>query len=275
MALDLGSSRMPDDPGWYQFWSDYTAAQARNTAHPARVIDRRVRRMFRDLCQMIEPTLAVELGAHDGRFSRWAKRTFPEARCLALEANPYVHSKHRERMAEIGVDYRLLAASASNGTVTINIPLQIGGKTKHRSTRLASLAIHRDAVEHETVEVESVRVDDLVDVGEHDRVVAWVDVEGGSDAVLTGGRDVLARADAVFIEVESVEVWTGQWLDVDVARFLRSIGKVPAVRDIQRPHQYNVAFVSQDLTRRDDVAERAARVLRPPRKVLQEAGAPG
>jgi hypothetical protein len=66
MALDLGSSRMPDDPGRHQFWSDYTAARARNTAQPVKVIDRRVRWMFRDLCQMIEPSSAVELGAHDG-----------------------------------------------------------------------------------------------------------------------------------------------------------------------------------------------------------------
>jgi len=47
------------------------------------------------------------------------------------------------------------------------------------------------------------------------------------------------------------------------------------LRRAARPHQYDVVFVSQDLIRRDDVAERAARVLRPPRKVLQGARAPG
>lgn len=272
MALDPPVSGMPDDPGWYRFWADYTAAQAHNTRRPTKVIDRRVRRLFHDLCRVVEPTVVLELGAHEGAFSTWAKGTFPDARCLALEANPYVHRQFREQLDDAGVEYLQVAAAASNGSVSINIPTQIGSKVKERTSRMASLAVHQRAVGNETVDVEAVRVDDAVSLTEADRVVAWIDVEGASDAVLSGGRETLARADAVYIEVEAVEKWSGQWLDVDVARFFRSIGKIPAMRDIQRAQQYNVVFVSPELAGRDGVAERVARLLRPPRE-SQDAGA--
>lgn len=265
MALDVGGPSSPADHHWYRFWAEYTAAQARNTRQPTRVLDLRVRRMFHDLCRMLEPTVVLELGAHEGRFSRWAKRTFPDARCLALEANPYVHREHSEDMDEIGVEYRHLAAAAANATVTINIPTQIGNQVKGRANRMASLGVHHRAVGHESVDVEAVRVDDIVDLTEDDRVVAWIDVEGASDAVLSGSEELMARADAVYIEVEDKEVWEGQWLDVDVAAFFRTLDKFPAMRDIQRLHSYNVVFISPDLAGRDGVAERAARVLRPPR----------
>ena len=42
-------------------------------------------------------------------------------------------------------------------------------------------------------------------------------------------------------------MWRGQWLDVDVARYLADCDLVPVLRDIQRPHQYNVVFASAAL----------------------------
>ncbi|HEY3531448.1 MAG TPA: FkbM family methyltransferase [Nocardioides sp.] len=256
---------LPDEPHGYRFWAEFTAAQARNTGKPTGVIDRRVRRFFHDLCRTVDPTLVLELGAHEGTFSTWAKGTFPEARCLALEANPYVHRRYREQLDRAGVDYRHLAAASTNGTVTVNIPLSIGRRTVDpEKSRMASLGIHRGSHEHEAVDVEAVRVDDLVHPTDTDRIVAWIDVEGASDAVLTGAREVLSRVAAVYIEVEGVELWSGQWLDVDVARFFRDLGKVPVMRDIQRRNNYNVVFVGEELAAQQQVSERAARVLRPP-----------
>jgi FkbM family methyltransferase len=265
MAPDPGGPLLPDHLSWYTFWARSTAAQAAWSDKSLDVVDRRVRRFFHEACRAVQPTVVLELGAHEGRFSRWAKREFPDAQCLALEANPYVYRKHRDRLQELGVDYRHLAAASTNGMATINIPTQLGESMKDRDNRMASLAIHRADRAHEAVEVEAARVDDLVRLADDDRVVAWIDVEGASDAVLAGSREVLARTDAVYIEVETEEVWPGQWLDVDVARFLLSLGMFPAVRDLQRPHQYNVVFLSARLGAEQGLVERAARVLRHPK----------
>jgi FkbM family methyltransferase len=266
MALHHAGSTLPVDVQGYRFWADFTAAQARNTGRPSQAIDRRVRRFFNDVCRAVDPTLVLELGAHEGRFSVWAKESFPQARCLALEANPYVHSKHQARLREAGVEYVHLAAADANGTVTINIPTQVYSRSKDpEDSKMGSLGVHTGASEYTSVDVQAVRVDDYVDVRDDDRVVAWIDVEGASEQVLTGAREVLARTDATYIEVEREEVWPGQWLELDVARFFQGIGKTPAMRDIQRKHQYNVVFVGERLAADEQVAERAASVLRPPR----------
>jgi FkbM family methyltransferase len=264
---------MPSDSGneladqRYRFWSQLTAAQALNTRRRHQVIRRRVQRFLRFVCNQRRPTVVLELGAHEGEFSSWAKRRFPDAHCLALEANPYVHAEHRERLAAEGVDYRHLAAADRTGTLTIHIPTAVDGRELTRTSRMASLAPHTRSAGDEPVEVPAVRVDDLVELAPDDRVVAWIDVEGASQQVLEGGREVMARTDAVYIEVERDLAWEDQWLDVDVARYFDGLGKLPAMRDIQRPHQYNVLFLDAALAAHEEISARAARVLRPPRKV--------
>ncbi len=245
----------------YLFWARMTAAQAHNTGRPSEAIDRRVQRFFRDMCAEIDPTITLELGAHEAGFSSWAKRTFPEARAVAVEANPYVHEKYRERLAERGVEYHHLAAASTNGPVTITIPRQVGSRSLGQANRMASLATHQDDRGHESVEVEAKRMDDFVAAGDDDRIVAWIDVEGASDQVLGGSSELLARADAIYIEVEPAAKWHGQWLDVDVARYFHDLGKVPVIRDIQRRTYYNVVYLDAALAAREDISARAARVM--------------
>jgi FkbM family methyltransferase len=257
--------RAQADDDRYLFWSRLTAAQARNGGRPAEVIDRRVRRFFRDLCTAIRPTISLELGAHEARFSAWVKRSFPDARALAVEANPYVYEKHRARLAEKGVEYRHLAAASTNGPLTLTIPTLLGDRTLDIANRMASLSTHRRERGHESVEVEGVRMDDFVAHDASDRIVAWIDVEGASEQVLLGSRELLAQAGAVYIEVEDFRKWHGQWLHLDVARYFHELGKVPTVRDLQGRHQYNVVYVDAALAAQEEISVRAACVLRPPR----------
>jgi FkbM family methyltransferase len=268
MAVDPGDESLLGDHGdlaGYRFWTALTAAQANNLGRPTEVVGRRVRRFFHEVCRLVQPDLVLELGAHEAKFSRWAKREFPDAQCLALEANPYVYRRFVERLGKRGVDYRNLAATSASGPVEMIIPTRIWDSTKGLGNKMGSLVTHRGDVGHETVQVDGVRVDELVDVSTSGPLVSWVDVEGASEAVLEGSRDVMAAAAAVYIEVESDEVWPGQWLDLDVARYFLSLGMVPAMRDVQRPQQYNVVFLSPALAARPEVAELAAGVMRPAR----------
>ncbi|HSV37884.1 MAG TPA: FkbM family methyltransferase [Nocardioidaceae bacterium] len=249
----------------YLFWSRYTAVQARNSEFETKAVSRRVVSCFRDLCDIVQPTLVLELGAHEAGFSRWAKGKFPDARCLAFEANPHVYEMYRDRVEKDGVDYQHLAVAAENGTVTLNIPTEHRGKQRTLTNRMGSLAVHSRSSGSETVDVKSVRVDDFVSVGPDDRIVAWIDVEGASDQVLAGASKVLAATSAVFIEVERKAMWEGQWLDLDVARYFEGLGKVPVIRDIERPHQYNVVFLDEQTAADELASRRVARVLLPKR----------
>lgn len=226
----------------------FAAEHARATkGQDRKELSQRVEQAFLDLCRDLRPTLSLELGAHEASFSRWVKQQVPTARCLAFEANPFVHEKYAAGLAEIGVEYVGKALAAENGTVELTIPTYVFKKARKITNRMASLGQHRDAKDATVVQVESVRLDDQVSVGPDDVVVAWVDVEGASEIVLTSSRDVLAHASVVYIEVEKEVVWAGQWLDTDVARFFADLGFVPLMRDRARPHQYNVVFARPDV----------------------------
>lgn len=252
----------------YRFLSNLLAVRARRLPKP--VIQDRVETAFKDLCRDLSPTLCLEVGAHEAAFSTWMKEHVPGARCVAFEANPYVHEKYAPALADTGVEYLHLAVSETSGSVNLTIPRRMSEegrgrrKRKQQANRMASVGgTHRYAEESETVTVPSVPLDEFVTLGDDDVLVAWIDVEGASGIVLPSGGEVLARASLVYIEVESEPVWDGQWLDVDVARFLSGLGLVPIARDIQRRHQYNVIFASAELAADPAIARRCNRLYRP------------
>lgn len=250
----------------YRYFSQLLANRGRTL--PRKVVGKRVEQVFHRLCADLEPTLSVEIGAHEAGFSRWLKGQVPRARCLAFEANPYVHEKYAGALAGSGVEYHHLAVSEVDGTVELGIPRQLRNREhgrrfgKDRDSRMASLAPNLQAEETETVTVPSVVLDDFVTATDDDVVVAWIDVEGASGPVLRSGKALLSRASLVFIEVETEPVWEGQWLDLDVARFLAGCGLVPVLRDVQRKHQHNVVFASTAIATDRRTARMVNRVFR-------------
>lgn len=250
----------------YRYLSHLLARRARKLSRE--LVGRRVERAFRELCLGLQPTLGLEVGAHEATFSRWLKDAVPAARCVAFEANPYVHQKYVDEVGAAGVEYLHLAVSEVNGSVDLGIPRQLHNTrkgrrfAKDRDSRMASLAAHRYAEETEQVTVPSVPLDDFVSVHDDDVVVVWIDVEGATGPVLSSGRKVLSHASLVYVEVETEPVWDGQWLDVDVARFLAECGLVPVLRDVQRKHQHNVVFARAELAADPEVARLADRVYR-------------
>ena len=230
---------------------------------PRSLLQTRIENLFHDLCQRLEPTLAVEIGAHEASFSRRVKRHSPEVRVLAFEATPYVYDKHAEQARAAGVEYQHLAIGPTNGVVELAIPTSVRHTERTLTNRMASLSRHVQADDVHTVEVDCVRLDDHLDLSPDDRIVAWIDVEGATEAVLLGSERVLSQVSAIYIEVEQELRWEGQWLDVDVARYLARAGFVPIARDTQRSHQYNVVFVRPEVISDPPVARMVAHRYRP------------
>lgn len=223
----------------------------------SRVVD-----YFQGLCRKLDPTLVLEIGAHGAAFSRWAAETMASARVVAFEANPHVHQKFEAQLAGTRVEFVHSAIGPANGEIELNLPREIRGRKRPIASKMGSLGVHTDASDTEQVKVPCIRLDDAVTIGEGERSVAWIDVEGANEPVLQSGPEVLGRVDAVYIEVERTETWEGQWLDTDVARHLRDHGLVPVARDIaRRGHQYNVVYVRDHLLEEAWIPRRTARLL--------------
>lgn len=254
----------------YLAWSRTWEALACQSHLRQRDVQRRLVEFFHTLCLGLEPSVVLEIGAHEASFSRWAAESLPAARVMAFEANPHVHEKYAAELATYRLEYRNLAVGRSTGEVQLNLPTAIAGRGRPLTSRMASLAPHTESEGNLHVTVPSVRLDEQLDLAPDDSCVAWIDVEGANADVLLGCGSLVDRLGAVFVEVEKRTTWEGQWLDTDVNRYLRGRGLLPVARDFfvkTRAHQYNVVFVQAPIARRRRTARLAARILAPP--VLQ------
>ncbi len=255
------------DMAQYLAWSRTWEALARQSPLRQRDVQGRLIEFFRSLCRELEPTVVLEIGAHEATFSRWAADSLPGARVEAFEANPHVYEKFAAELSECRLEYHNLAVGETTGEARLNLPTAIAGRERSLTSRMASLAPHTESVDNIHVTVPSVRLDDHLSLGPGKSGVAWIDVEGADELVLKGCGSLLDRLYAIFIEVEKRTTWEGQWLDTDVNRFLRARGLVAVARDIfvkNRAHQYNVVFVRVPIAQRRRTARLAAKVLAPP-----------
>lgn len=256
------------DKAQYLAWSRAWEASARQSSLTPKQVERRLIGFFRRICVRAEPTVVLEIGAHEASFSRWAAENLSAPRVMAFEANPHVHAKYADELAATRVDYRHLAVGPVNGEIQLNVPRLIRGSDKPLTSRMASLGVHTQSDDNLQVTVPAVRLEDDLTLESEDSVVAWIDVEGANEPVLMSAGAVLSRVAAVFIEVEKEMTWEGQWLDTDVNHFFRGHGFLPVARDVirGRPHQYNVVFLPAEDAQRVRTAKMAARVLHPPPK---------
>lgn len=203
-------------------------------------------RLFFRVVAELDPKFFIEIGAKTAITSRRARSRAPYATIVAFEANPrnYEKFRHHPRLAEMRVDYRNVALSDCDGSARFNIVMANGQLVNGRGSLLDRHSGPRTA---EQVEVPCSRFDSLFDLAYEDDACLWIDVEGANAQVLQGGGQSLARAAAVFIEVEHREKWHGQWLNDEVTRHFAKAGLVPVARDFQSAHQNNVLFVRQVL----------------------------
>jgi FkbM family methyltransferase len=230
--------------------------------------------------RVAQPDLFVEAGAKDASTSRRARTIVEDARVVAFEANPYVYERFLDDdFARHRVEYRHLALSDTTGPVTFNVRRSDEGAPRADGKGSLKQRV-RDARDPEQVEVQATTLDDFFADAEITSCALWVDVEGATDRVLCGGRDLLSRAAVVVVEVEDVHdwVWGPAWTAHDVSAHLFDLGLVPVARDYQSRHQYNVVYVSAALLRdhrfRVRLAEhRSAALRRPAGKPRKTTGA--
>ena len=88
--------------------------------------------------------------------------------------------------------------------------------------------------------------------------MAWIDVEGAQQDIIDGADTFLSRAGALYIEVDSVEVWSGQQKAAKVAEVLGARGFRPVMQDNLAEAQFNEIFVRDEehiLCHAEDVLE--------------------
>lgn len=205
-------------------------------------------RLFFHLAKSLGVDLFIEAGAKDAESSRQARRMLSPKRVVAFEANPFVHQRFAKANRIASVEYEHLALTDKPGTVTFNVRRAQDGTPLADGQASLLKRADESATGFVEVAVKATTLDAYFRGYDFERAALWIDVEGASHAVLSGGCSVLDKAAVVIIEVEDRRYWgEDQWLRPDVLSFLYDRGLVPVARDFQSRYLYNIVLVRSDL----------------------------
>lgn len=201
----------------------------------------------------LKPDVFIEAGAKDGGTSRRARTYLPDAKITAFEANPYTYERFAPSFKDKsdGVTYLHRALSDADGQVTFNVRV-FGGKPS-ADGQGSMLKSQEATADSKAVTVAASRLDSHFKPASFDRCAIWMDVEGAYEMVLKGGKGILNKIDALFIEVEDRSTKQGQWLAGNVMDYLADFDLMPLARDFQTRYQYNVLFLNRRNLRNDRV----------------------
>ncbi len=209
--------------------------------------------LFFGFQRLLQPELFVEAGAFDAYASRRIRDICRNTRIVALEANPYTfkQSTNRYDYKKLGIDYRNMAADQKAGTVTFNVQKAIGSKELTKSVGNSSILQRTNPeVSYEEVTAKSTTLNEVASGAAS--LSMWVDVEGASERVLKGATEALKRTQTAIVEVEIKPYWEGQWLFLDVCKFMAEQGLYPVARDYEYKHQFNIVFCSEKVFENPD-----------------------
>jgi FkbM family methyltransferase len=212
--------------------------------------------LYLDLLVALDPPLFIEAGARGAAVSFRVRKLLPEARIVAFEANRYNIEHYRRKFdyTKKRVTYEHLALADAPGELSFYVRKSVDGVSLPTVIGQNSL-FKRTApnTEYEELKVQAVRLDDYFSPAKAENCCLWIDVEGSTGNVLTGGRRLLSQTQLLMIEVEDQPLWRDQWLVGQVVEFLYPLGLVPIARDFEwLPSNYNIVCVRDRLLDRPD-----------------------
>lgn len=213
----------------------------------------KLRDLFMALHEELVPNLSVEAGAWRAEFSQDVKTRLPKTRAWAFEANKHNYDENVSSLVAKGVGYVNMAVTNKVGSTRFlmqEMRRSDGATYSKIRGNNSLLARNDDDVLYSAPKVTCTTLDaffvDDYRIKEDERATLWIDVEGASREVLTGGVAFLTYVDAILIEVEEIPYWDEQWLDTDVDKFLVEQGFTKIARDSEYEHQYNVVYLRND-----------------------------
>ena len=172
----------------------------------------------------VEVGAVIDIGASDGRWMRRARRYFPDARYLLVDANP-VHERRLRKISDSDplVECALVAAGATTGTVYFDA-----------SHAYIGVASKRKLGSHYR-EVAASSVDDLV--SEHTLPAPYLlklDTHGFEMAIFEGAELTLERTNAIIVEAYNFRALPHTPLFTEIIAFLEERGF--RLVDVCEPH---------------------------------------
>lgn len=179
------------------------------------------------------PSVIFDVGARDGKESIEFAQKFPAARVFAFECHPDLLPRCKAALSQYPrIELAPFAVSKHSGTIPFYPIDHARSRVKSPDGNPGASSILRASgkypsesyVQSETA-VPSVRLDDFCDRRQlsHPDLI-WMDIQGAELEALQSLGARLDRASLMHIEVEFMEIYSGQPLFRDIRAFLRGKG---------------------------------------------------
>ncbi len=136
----------------------------------------------------------IDVGASDGSWSRVARRHWPAARFLLIEALPY----HEPALRASGFDYVIAAAGDALGEITFNSPEPYGGAASHSTIGAGDVTVPMTTIDAE-VSRRGLPAPYLIKLDTH----------GFEPEIVAGAAATLTAAELLVIEAYNFELRPG------------------------------------------------------------------
>lgn len=200
-----------------------------------------LRSLFYKKIKLLNPTTFVEVGPFEGETSKHISEMLPNTKIYAYEANPYNYNNFKYSIESYGVKYKNIAISDSKKTASFFLQKK-NNNVEYIKGSHSLLKRSNDKIEYEEVSVKCDTLDNL-NYSNNEKYGLWLDAEGHNYNVLKGSINVLKQTEIIHVEVEKKKYWKDQKLDVDVIKFLLSLGFSVLAKDQEYPKQYNIIFI--------------------------------
>lgn len=211
------------------------------------------KKAFLKCCLDLPIDIVLEIGAHEAEFSRAYRQNNKQVRIFAFEANPFVYQFFLKRFnfADMDISYQNRAVSDNGGKLKFNAPYHAANGAMGAPKGIGSILPMIDSSEpYKVVEVEAITIDAIHALNRTRGLTAMhIDVEGAARQVLSGGREVFSSEKIAIINMEmnSQEIWKGQWLDIEIYEFLANRNFELAFSNFEADKKWDACFIRRDL----------------------------
>jgi len=203
--------------------------------------------LFFALLRNLKVSLVFDIGSRDGLQSLQIRKSLPNAKIIAFEANPanYHYMTKNRMINKNNIEIHNLAMTNYNGNATFNIYKDY----KADLSGLSSLYKRDDLELDKSIEVKTRRLDDFVIERNliDNNIGLWIDVEGAEFQVLEGIVKLKEKICIIHVEVGSKIIFESeQRTKNELLKLMNSYGFVEAgiSFDEKKISFGNVVFVS-------------------------------
>lgn len=198
---------------------------------------------YYDLLDKLKPDSTIEIGAYDAEFSQHMSSKINPKDVWAFEAVPTIHNSFKEKLTHI--NYINLAISEKEQEVLIGeLPIDTTVNMLSGASSILPRVVPQKAT---TIKVRSNSLDNIVvENNVSGKLALWIDCEGANKEVLSGSINTLKDVIAIYIEVETEQVWVDAWLKNDTVQFLNDHGFI-LIDQSNDSVQHDCIFVRKEL----------------------------